>query len=406
MRVLHTSDWHFGKAFHAAAKDDEHRAFVAWLVQAVAEHRVDVVVVAGDVFDHMQPSAESLSIYYGALSALCAVPSLRKVVVVGGNHDSAARIDAPREVLAPIRVHAVGGLPSDGVDASVVPIFDADGRVALVVGAVPYIHEYRLGVRSVGREDAEIRDDLRAAYSRVYAAVADVCAAAAPGVPMLATGHMTVGAVSDKDYGTALHLAARLGAMPADIFDPRFCYVALGHLHALQDAGGGRVWYSGTPVALTEREAESTRHVLLVDIDDAAAVRVTPLPVPSFRRIVAFEGSAPDIDAQIRALRWTEPLVPHITARLVVERPGEWRASALEDALLSHPAERRPVLVHAPEVLSEAAQAAARSHRAPTRPLAELHPEEVFRSLVLQRTGSEPPPALLGAFHELLGGDP
>ena len=99
MRFIHTSDWHLGHRLHGRRRDEEHDAFLEWLLDQVEAQSADAVVIAGDVFDTANPPASALGLWYRFLaSARSRFPGL-DIVVVAGNHDSAARIDAPRPVL-------------------------------------------------------------------------------------------------------------------------------------------------------------------------------------------------------------------------------------------------------------------------------------------------------------------
>ncbi|MCB9506465.1 MAG: exonuclease subunit SbcD [Myxococcales bacterium] len=406
MRILHTSDWHLGATLNQASRDDEHARFLSWLVDTVQTEAVDVLVVAGDVFHHLQPSAEALSLYYGALAELRRRTSLSKVVVVGGNHDSSVRLDAPRAVLGALDVTVIGGYTStDPIDRFVCVVPDRDrGGVGLVVGALPYVHEYKLGVRSIGRSDADLRFDLRREFARLYTRLADACAAVANGAPLMATGHLTCVGVDEGDFGTALHQSKSVGGFEADIFDRRFSYVALGHIHRAMDVHAGRVWYSGTPVPVTRGEARTPRVVLCVDIEPGAPPRVRPIEVPTFRRIVTFEGRIDEVVRGLRDLSWEQDLEPYVTAIVTVDESDAGTARQLHDTLAKLPEDRRPRLLHveARRAPVEAVDSGNRKTRRASRPLAKMHPEEVFVRLHTVRHGSPPPQELLVAFRELL----
>ena len=111
MRVLHTADWHLGQRFISGhERTEEHRHFLEWLVATVREQRVEVLVVAGDIFDTGSPSNQALELYYSFLLTMQQT-SCRDIVVVGGNHDSPATLNAPARLLRHLRVHVVGCVP-------------------------------------------------------------------------------------------------------------------------------------------------------------------------------------------------------------------------------------------------------------------------------------------------------
>lgn len=376
---------------------------LTWLRGVIVEQSVDVLIVAGDVFDHYQPSAEALSSWYAFLAGLAADGAVRRVVVVGGNHDSAARLDAPSDILGALRVHVVGGYESSREPSMVVGIAGETGEVGLAICAVPFVHEFRLGVRAVGVEPAALAADLRQRFSALYTRLADHATERFGDVPLVATGHLTIAAdraaVSEDDFGTPLHQVGTIGALPPGIFDARYKYVALGHLHRMHPADGGakRVWYSGTPVALNPAEARTQRRVLLVEIDADSATRVQALPVPLSRRIVHLDGSRADIDAALDALEWSEPLGPYVLVTVRTDEPGASPAAELQARLPDG-----AVLVHVEQRRATPAEDLATVE---ARPLRELSTEEVFADLVRRREGGEPSDALWIAFRSLMADD-
>ena len=420
MRILHTSDWHLGHAFCERSRAQEQDAFLDWLLETVDAKGVDAVVVAGDVFDTANPSAEALATYYRFLSRLAAIRGAtrgggrRVAVVVGGNHDSPARLDAPREVLSALDTHVVGGHEParDGklADPSgvLVPVRGAGGHVGLVVAAVPFLNDWRLGVRGFDVDAGEQLASMQAAFGGVYRRLADKAAAAFPGVPMLATGHLTclgsAGArVGDEDaVPLEINRVGTLGAMGPGIFDPRYAYVALGHIHrgfAVDPAA--RVWYAGTPVQVSAVEAAEGRRVLLVDVD-AGGARVEKLTVPCTRRLVPLTGTLDAVCEALGNLRVpVGELDPYVTVHATLDRP-DTRAEAAVLAAAAANTGCRPVVVQV-----HARVARQGSGALDARPLFDdtaLTPEEAFTFAWRARYGSEaaPPDPVLQRFRELV----
>ena len=102
MRILHTSDWHLGVSTGPASRIEEQRWFLDWLLNQLSALQIDVLIIAGDVFDTMHPSAEASAMYYEFLAQIGAT-GVRDVVVIGGNHDSPSRLDAPKALLQAVR---------------------------------------------------------------------------------------------------------------------------------------------------------------------------------------------------------------------------------------------------------------------------------------------------------------
>jgi len=406
IKILHTSDWHLGVSLGTASRADDHELFLNWLATTLQQERVDVLLVAGDLFDQQAPSAESLRQYYRFLHKI-AGGWRGTVVLVGGNHDSAARLDAPAELLAAFQVKVVGGLadPRGDLDHLLVPI-ERDGQVQAVILAIPYVHEYRLGVRAALGEATHPGQQLRSGFTDLYQRVTDRAVALYGEVPLLATGHLACvrsdksdapQAIEKGDAPQEIHLIGTLGALPASIFDPRLQYVALGHIHRGYEVAP-RVHYSGTPVALSAKEAQKQRRVLLVDTatEVGQAASVTSLPVPVFRDVVELRGSKDAVTRQLTQLQSTAPLPPLV--QVVVEVDG-FVPGLVQDLTAALPAPAR--LVDCRQERKQMAQLDARPVLAPLR---QLTPEEVFRLLCdrNQETVDEP---LLSAFLSLLQED-
>ena len=100
MKILHTADWHIGNTFFGNDRNEEHRLFFDFLLRTIGEEHPDALVVAGDVFDTSNPSAEAQKIYYNFLHRATRENPGLQIVIIAGNHDSAGRIEAPGELLA------------------------------------------------------------------------------------------------------------------------------------------------------------------------------------------------------------------------------------------------------------------------------------------------------------------
>ena len=337
MRILHTSDWHLGAHSHAHSRADDHDRFFAWLVGELKAREIDVLVVAGDIFDHLQPSAEALRRYYGFLAQV-SQSGIAQMLVVGGNHDSASRLDAPTAVLEALRVNVVGGIfgHDDALERCVIPLKDRTGVVAAVALGVPYVHEFRLGVRTTDPDAAAVRQAFTERFGRLYRELADRAQATYPGLPIIATGHLTMGAAKSEDYPQQIHQVGAIDALPNSILDPRIQYTALGHIHRSYPVGQQRrAWYSGTPIAFSLPEGRSTRRVLQVDLatePDGHAV-VTAVNVPVFRALRALQGTPDELLASMVELTWAEPLPPLLYCTAVTELLSDDLAGKLRDAL-------------------------------------------------------------------------
>lgn len=281
-RLLHTADWHLGKLLNDRSRDEEHSRFLAWLLGAVKLHEVDAIVLAGDVFDCANPPHSALARYYDFVSCLfrqggCAL------VVIAGNHDSAAQLEAPKQALHALNVHVTGFLAEDPSQRILLLPDTENPRIAIAL--LPFLRERELRVGRVGEGADEIRAQvvlgIRERYKETAAAAE---AAVRKKYPILATGHLTVVGASTTESERDIHIGG-LGAISPDAFPDIFSYVALGHLHRPQPTdSGGRVRYAGSPIPLSFSEADDLKEVRILDVMQGAITQQS-LPVPVFRKL-------------------------------------------------------------------------------------------------------------------------
>ncbi|MBN1947062.1 MAG: exonuclease SbcCD subunit D C-terminal domain-containing protein [Bradymonadales bacterium] len=164
-RFIHTADWHLGHRLRDFPRDVEHRAFLDWLLERCKEHQVDALLIAGDIFDCSNPSAEAQATWYRFLARVIRdLPDIQ-VVAIAGNHDSAGRLNAPRELLEQLNIRVVGNLVrKDGtqeIDANLLrfTLQDSSGDPAAVVVAIPYLRESDLPRIRPEAEDSSLTTD-------------------------------------------------------------------------------------------------------------------------------------------------------------------------------------------------------------------------------------------------------
>lgn len=404
MRVLHTADWHLGQRFQGEERTDEHRHFLfEQLLPLIQAEAVDALVVAGDVFDTGSPSNAALDLYYSFLATLRDSPC-RHVVVVGGNHDSPATLQAPQQALRHLGVTVVADLPADPAD-QIILLTDPSGQPALAVVAVPYLRERHLGLTTMGRTAADIAAQVRAGIARHYAAVA---ALAEPhrvaGLPVLATGHLFAAGLTCTEGMRDIQVG-NLGQITADCFPDTFDYVALGHIHKPQIVGGqARIRYAGSPVALAFDEVDLPRRVVLLTFGEVpGAPSIEEKLLTPLRRLLRFSGTPSAIADHLRGFAAVPGELPAWFGVDVTDWDGLTALTGtalIREAELARAAELR-VLKLAPPATARAAsltEAAAQG-----RHLRELTEAEVFDELLKQkRLTDEASAGLRQTFRELL----
>ena len=272
LTILHTSDWHLGRRLYGRMRYEEFAAFLSWLQDTISAQQVDVLIVAGDIFDTMTPSNKAQALYYeflGKVSKSCC----QHIVIVAGNHDSPTFLDAPSNVLKFLNVHVIG-TACDDLNDEVMVLDDADGTPHCIIAAVPYLRDRDVRSSQAGEsmdsKDANVIAGICAHYDNVAgiakAQQAELAKTCQRHIPIIATGHLfAAGGTTTDDDGVRDLYVGSLGKISADMFDDCFDYVALGHLHVPQRVGGREnIRYSGSPIAMGFGEAKQQKQVLLV----------------------------------------------------------------------------------------------------------------------------------------------
>ena len=276
LTILHTSDWHLGRRLYGRMRYEEFEAFLSWLQETISAQKVDVLIVAGDIFDTMTPSNRAQALYYeflGKVSKLCC----EHIVIVAGNHDSPTFLDAPSKVLKFLNVHVIG-TACDDLNDEVLVLDAVDGTPHCIIAAVPYLRDRDVRGSHAGEsadsKDANVIKGIRAHYDEV-ASIAKarqehLSDAHQRHIPIIATGHLfAAGSKTTEDDGVRDLYVGSLGQISADMFDDGFDYVALGHLHVPQRVGGcEHIRYSGSPIAMGFGEAKQQKQVLLVEFGE------------------------------------------------------------------------------------------------------------------------------------------
>lgn len=280
MRLLHTSDWHVGRSLHGTDLLAEQEAVLSGLADVVRAERVDVVLVAGDVYDRAVPSADATGVLDRVLSRLRAAGAA--VVLTPGNHDSARRLGFASGLLAVSGVHVRATTSS--LDEPVL-ITDEHGEVA--VYGLPFLEP------EVARH--ELGGELARSHQAVLSAAMEKVRADLyfrPGARSVVLAHAFVGGGLPSDSERDIAVGGVDLVSPA-VFDG-VDYVALGHLHRPQTLSP-RLRYSGSPLAYSFGEAGQRKQVWLVDLDAGGLAGVRGVPLPTPRRLSVVTGELPQL---------------------------------------------------------------------------------------------------------------
>jgi DNA repair protein SbcD/Mre11 len=384
MKLLHTADWHLGQTLHGVSRRVEHDRFLEWLLGAIAAESADALIIAGDVFDVASPSSEAQQAYYDFLAECRRRFPRLDVVVVGGNHDSPARLDAPADLLGALGITVIGGMP-DRLEKMIVPLHDAKGVAAWCI-AVPFLRP------------RDLIDDHRALYRRL---TDEALKRRTRGQAIVATGHcyMADGIVSELSERKIQ--VGNQEALSEEIFPEELTYVALGHLHRAQRvAGRNRIRYSGSPIPLSLVERSYDHQVLVIELDGERLATTKSLYVPRTIEILVIPEQHKPIEEVLPLLTFlprddgsSPDTRPFLEVRIKIESANPRLRQEVEAALEGARARLLRIDVQKPELHREQA--------VPSLDLDAISPIDVFAAAHRRQRGADPPEHLLSLFREL-----
>jgi exonuclease SbcD len=222
MRVIHTSDWHLGQYFYGKSRANEHQKFLTWLIEQVNQQQIDVIIVAGDIFDTSTPPSYAREMYFDFVAKLQSTSC--QLILLAGNHDSVAMLSEAKPVLASLSTqvitHVTPIMTLDGEQHSVdeqslkqqvFPLFDNTGQAIAIICAVPFIRPRDVIKSKAGQSSQDKQQSLQQAISEHYSSLHDYALQLAENlknnidktndckVPIIATGHLTALGVSIND---------------------------------------------------------------------------------------------------------------------------------------------------------------------------------------------------------------
>lgn len=283
LKIIHTADWHLGQSFFGYDRQPEHTAFLKWLAETVADRQIDVLLIAGDVFDVANPSASAQRQFYHFLKEInLANPGLQ-VVVVAGNHDSAARLEAPNPLLEELGIAVVGVVKRNELgeidfNSLLLPLRHRDGSVQAYCMAVPFLRQ-----GDYPPTDQKDQNTYVAGVERMYRSLYEFAKEkAGTELPLVAMGHLHVlGAELSDDDRSERVIMGGLESVTSDSFPRELAYTALGHIHKAQKVGGREeVRYSGSPLPMSFSETNYRHQVVLVTLDGRTPASIEPLIIP------------------------------------------------------------------------------------------------------------------------------
>jgi DNA repair protein SbcD/Mre11 len=292
MRILHTADWHVGKVLKGHPRLEEHDTVLRDIVRVAREEDVDLVVVAGDVFDTSTPTPDAQNLVIRTLLGLR--NDGRHVIVEAGNHDNPRQLDVFRPLLGELGITVVGQprRPSDGGQVEVTTRSGERARVAVL----PFISQRH--AISASQAMTQTEADRNREYADNLKAMVDALTEgfeASGAVNLLMTHATLVGGTrggGERESQTVFEYA-----LPATLFPSHLHYAALGHLHRRQTIPGpAPLHYSGSPLQVDFGEGENTSVVVIVDVTADTPARTKDVEISGGRRLRTVTGTLADLE--------------------------------------------------------------------------------------------------------------
>jgi exonuclease SbcD len=405
LRLFHSADWHLGHHLHGISRQREHQQFLDWLLDELHSKQADALIVAGDIFDSANPSSAAQSQLYNFLvSAKSRLPNL-DIVLIGGNHDSASRLDAPASLLNALGVTVVGGLSRDAQGAIdwerlLVPLTNADGEIKAWCGAMPFLRNADLPAEQDSDSDPLIAG-MKSLYAELFTQLQQKAGNAES---LILTGHcyMVNGALSELSERKIL--GGNQHALPVELFPDDIAYVALGHLHLAQKVGANEhIRYSGSPIPLSFDEAAYTHQIMQVDLKAGQPLVTAAVKIPRSVELLRIPNGKDfavlaEVIGQLEQLTLDErPLEqrPLLELRIRLEKPEPGLRQQIEQTISALPV--RLLKISTAYNGSENSLADLNIEER----LEELQPLDVFQRCYQNKYDKDAPDAMTALFNEL-----
>ena len=288
MRILHTSDWHIGRYFHQVALLEDQAFVLEQIVTIAVESKVDVVIIAGDLYDRSIPPSAAVSLVDRILTALCYTHNI-PVIIIAGNHDSPERIGFAARQLKAAKLYVMGELDPE---FPAIILNDDHGEVAFY--SLPYADP--VCIRDIFSAESDI-DEIRT-HDDAMRYLSHKIAAKNNHSRTVVISHCFVAGGSGSESERPLSIGG--AEQVSSRHFASFSYTALGHLHGQQSQGGEHIRYSGSPLKYSFSEQNHKKSVTIVDLDGQGSVTTEQVILKPLRDMRTLEGQFDDLLEQAK----------------------------------------------------------------------------------------------------------
>ena len=326
MRILHTSDWHLGKYLGTSSRLPEQVEFMEELIEIVEKQKIDLIIIAGDIYDTNNPPAEAENLFYNTLIRL-SNKGQRPVIIVAGNHDSPERIAAAGALAAITGVFIIaaqktvvhkGVYEHFNIEAADEGVLELNiGSEKAVIAAIPYPSEKRLNEVFIGQNQ---ESGLQKTYSeKVGTIFSELSKKYREETINLAVGHFYFNGGVSSDSEREIQIGGSYAVDPA-VLPEKAQYVAMGHLHRPQRvAGSDKAFYSGSPIQYSKSEINYAKSVYIADIKPGNEALVEKIYLRNYKPIEVWK--ADSIEEAIRICRERQHEKNWVFLEIKTQRP-------------------------------------------------------------------------------------
>lgn len=296
MKIFHIGDLHIGKQLHQYNLKQDQEFILNQIVEYAEKEKPDAVLIAGDIYDRAAPSAEAVGVFDGFLTGLSELSHQPEILIIAGNHDSAARLDFASSILEKHRVHIAGTAPeAAGEFMKKVVLKDAYGKVNFYL--FPFLKPgyVRNLLQEEGSFETGKENNILTYDEAVHKMIEREPVNTSERNVILSHQFYLWGNQEIERSESEIITVGNLDSVHADCLE-RFDYAALGHIHKPSAAGRGHIQYCGSPLAYSVSEAGQKKGILMVELlEKGTEVSVHELPLTPLRQVRKLEGKLEEI---------------------------------------------------------------------------------------------------------------
>lgn len=397
MKIYISADWHLGKKLHQQDLQEDMSIFFQWLLIELEKESADYLLVAGDIFDQVNPPNDAVQQYYNFLVALQKINC--KAIIIAGNHDSPSFVDVPKQLLESMHIQVIGSFPGlDSIEELFIPLHNREGIPAAVLAAIPFLHDRYVRAVGEGEGAREIEEKIKEGIAKVFTTIGSALNTAYPDIPKIGMAHLHAQGTEPNEAEREIQIGNLQGIEASTLL--QFDYLALGHIHTGQSVIPRRIQYAGSPISLGFSENQYRHKVICLTIENSQITEEF-LSIPKSRSLYQVKGTLTEVAEKIQTLKCKYPL----TAMLDIAIDEPTFNPAVKDQLEKWKEElpkEKNIRVLNTRIQYHDKNEAYLLATSAVEQVKELAPENVFQSLLKDNTEEELKPALLELFREIL----